>query len=77
VKARYGERIRRNLDGVARAMATFGSWPEMKEQGTQGLAEAVEQVLKAPGPAEPAVPLLPVTGVERDGEAGVKGEVMR
>jgi hypothetical protein len=32
--------------------------------------------LKAPRPAEPAVPLLPVTGVERDGEAGVKGEVI-
>jgi hypothetical protein len=62
VKAHYGERIRRNLDGVAREKATFGSWLKAKEQETQGMAEAVEQVLKAPAPAEPpADPLLPVT----------------
>jgi hypothetical protein len=62
VKAHYGERIRRNLDGVAREKATFGSWLKMKEQETQGMAEAVEQVLKAPAPAEPpADPLLSVT----------------
>lgn len=62
VKAHYGERIRRNLDGVAREKATFGSWLKAKEQETQGMAEAVEQVLKAPAPAEPPVdPLLTVT----------------
>jgi hypothetical protein len=62
VKAHYGERIRRNLDGVAREKATFGSWLKAKEQETQGMAEAVEQVLKAPGLAEPSVePLVPVT----------------
>lgn len=62
VKAHYGERIRRNLDGVAREKATFGSWLKMKEQETQGMAEAVEQVLKAPAAAEPpADPLLSVT----------------
>jgi hypothetical protein len=62
VKAHYGERIRRNLDGVAREKATFGSWLKAKEQETQGMAEAVEQVLKAPAPAEPSVePLLTVT----------------
>jgi hypothetical protein len=62
VKAHYGERIRRNLDGVAREKATFGSWLKAKEQETQGMAEAVEQVLKAPGPSEPpADPLLSVT----------------
>jgi hypothetical protein len=62
VKAHYGERIRRNLDGVAREKATFGSWLKAKEQETQGMAEAVEQVLKAPAPAEPpADPLLSVT----------------
>jgi hypothetical protein len=53
VKAHYGERIRRNLDGVAREKATFGSWLKAKEQETQGMAEAVEQVLKAPAPTEP------------------------
>ncbi|HET7108121.1 MAG TPA: hypothetical protein VFI38_15010 [Candidatus Acidoferrum sp.] len=62
VKAHYGERIRRNLDGVAREKATFGSWLKMKEQETQGMAEAVEQVLKAPTAAEAATdPLLSVT----------------
>jgi hypothetical protein len=62
VKAHYGERIRRNLDGVAREKATFGSWLKAKEQETQGMAEAVEQVLKAPGMAEAvADPLLSVT----------------
>jgi hypothetical protein len=62
VKAHYGERIRRNLDGVAREKATFGSWLKMKEQETQGMAEAVEQVLKAPPPSEaPGDPLLSVT----------------
>ncbi len=62
VKAHYGERIRRNLDGVAREKATFGSWLKAKEQETQGMAEAVEQVLKAPAPAEPlGDPLLSVT----------------
>jgi len=62
VKAHYGERIRRNLDGVAREKATFGSWLKAKEQETAGMAEAVEQVLKAPAPSEPTVdPLLSVT----------------
>jgi len=62
VKAHYGERIRRNLDGVAREKATFGSWLKAKEQETQEMAEAVEQVLKAPGMAEAAAdPLLSVT----------------
>ncbi len=62
VKALYSERIRRNLDGVAREKATFGSWLKMKEQETQGMAEAVEQVLKEPTVTEPAGdPLLSVT----------------
>jgi hypothetical protein len=62
VKSHYAERIRRNLDGVAREKATFGSWLKMKEQETQGMTEAVEQVLKAPAPAEPpGDPLLSVT----------------
>jgi hypothetical protein len=62
VKSHYAERIRRNLDGVAREKATFGSWLKVKEQETQGMAEAVEQVLKAPAASEPpADPLLSVT----------------
>src|SRR5258706_6669241 len=74
VKAHYGERIRRNLDGVAREKATFGSWLEAQEQETQGMAEAVEQVLKAPGPAEAvAGPPLSGNGSRAAGEA-VGGE---
>jgi hypothetical protein len=62
VKALYAERIRRNLDGVAREKATFGSWLKMKEQETQGMAEAVEQVLKAPAATDAGTdPLLSVT----------------
>ncbi len=62
VKALYAERIRRNLDGVAREKATFGNWLKLKEQETQGMAEAVEQVLKPPTAVEPPTdPLLSVT----------------
>ena len=32
VKARYMERVRRDLDGVAREKATFGNWLTMKQQ---------------------------------------------
>jgi hypothetical protein len=49
VKARYMERVRRNLDGVAREKATFGNWLTMKQQGAQSMAEAVELCVKAPG----------------------------
>lgn len=63
VKAVYAERIRRNLDGVAREKATFGSWLKVKEQETEGMTEAVEQVLKSPSASEgQAEPLLSVTG---------------
>jgi hypothetical protein len=41
VKAHYGERIRRNLDGVAREKATFGSWLKAKEQENPGGSAAV------------------------------------
>jgi len=62
VKALYAERIRRNLDGVTREKATFGNWLKLKEEETQGMAEAVEQVLKPPTATEPPRdPLLSVT----------------
>jgi hypothetical protein len=48
VKARYMERVRRNLDGVAREKATFGNWLTMKQREAQSMAEAVELCLKAP-----------------------------
>jgi len=53
VKARYGERLRRNLDGMAREKATFGNWLTMKQQESQSMAEAVELCLKTPV-SEPA-----------------------
>jgi len=46
VKARYGERLRRNLDGIAREKATFGNWLTQKQQESQSIAEAVELCLK-------------------------------
>ena len=48
VKARYMERVRRNLDGVAREKATFGNWLTTKQQEAQSMAEAVELCVKAP-----------------------------
>ena len=69
MKALYAERIRRNLDGVAREKATFGNWLKLKEQETQGMTEAVEQVLKAPSAAEPpADSLLTVTPTSVSGK---------
>ncbi len=53
VKARYGERLRRNLDGIAREKATFGNWLTQKQQESQSIAEAVELCLK-PQASEPA-----------------------
>ncbi len=53
VKARDGERLRRNLDGIAREKATFGSWLTLKQQESQSMTEAVELCLK-PQLSEPA-----------------------
>jgi hypothetical protein len=53
VKARYMERLRRNLDGVAREKETFASWVAIKQQESQSMAEAVELCRKSSG-AEPA-----------------------
>jgi hypothetical protein len=46
VKARYMERVRRNLDGVAREKATFGNWLTTKQQEAQSMTEAVELCVK-------------------------------
>ena len=58
VKARYGERLRRNLDGMAREKATFGKWLTLKQQESQSMTEAVELCLKTPV-SEPASSALP------------------
>lgn len=67
VKARYGERLRRNLDGMAREKATFGNWLTQKQQEWQSIAEAVELCSKAPVPepvgnAMPEVSLVDAKG---------------
>jgi len=69
VKALYAEKIRRNLDGIAREKATFGNWLKLKEQEIQGIAEAVEQVLKPPAaPEAPAGSILSVTPANVSGK---------
>jgi hypothetical protein len=61
VKARYTERLRRNLDGMAREKATFGNWLTMKQQEAQSMAEAMELCLKQPAPEKPSTPLEEVS----------------
>jgi hypothetical protein len=48
VKARYSERLRRNLDGIAREKASFANWLTLKQQESQSMAEAVAICLKPP-----------------------------
>jgi len=52
VRAHYMERLKRNLDGVAREKSTFGNWLTLKQQEAQSMLEAVDLCLK-PLPAEP------------------------
>jgi len=61
VKARYAERLLRNLDGMAREKATFGNWLTMKQQEAQSMAEAMELCLKQPAPEKPSTPLEEVS----------------
>jgi hypothetical protein len=61
VKARYTERLRRNLDGMAREKATFGNWLTMKQQEAQSMAEAVDLCLKPAAPEKPSTPLEDVS----------------
>jgi hypothetical protein len=61
VKARYTERLRRNLDGMAREKATFGNWLTLKQQEGQSMAEAVELCLKPPAVEKPKTELEEVS----------------
>lgn len=61
VKARYTERLRRNLDGMAREKATFGNWLTAKQQEAQSMAEAVDLYLKPPAPEKPSTTLEEVS----------------
>jgi hypothetical protein len=54
VKARYTERLRRNLDGMSREKATFGNWLTLKQQEAQSITEAVDLCLKPPAPEAPS-----------------------
>ena len=65
VKARYSERLRRNLDGMAREKASFANWLTLKQQETQSMAEAVAICLKPP------VVDKPDTGLDEATLAGV------
>ena len=53
VKATYADRLRRNLDGVAREKATFGNWLTLKQQESANITEALELCTKS-AVAEPA-----------------------
>jgi hypothetical protein len=46
IKATYAERLRRNLEGVAREKATFGNWLTTKQQEAANISEALELCLK-------------------------------
>jgi hypothetical protein len=48
IKASYAERLRRNLEGVAREKTTFGNWLTTKQQETQNIAEALELFVNKP-----------------------------
>jgi len=53
VKATYADRLRRNLEGVAREKATFGNWLTLKQQEASTILEAMELCAKNVA-AEPA-----------------------
>jgi hypothetical protein len=46
IKASYAERMRRNLEGVAREKATFGNWLTTKQTESQNIREALELCVK-------------------------------
>lgn len=52
IKATYADRLRRNLEGVAREKATFGNWLTLKQQEAANIAEALDLCTK-PVAAEP------------------------
>lgn len=61
VKARYTERLRRNLDGMAREKATFGNWLTTKQQESESMREALELCLKPPVAEKPSTSLEEVS----------------
>jgi hypothetical protein len=61
IKASYAERLRRNLEGVAREKATFGNWLTTKQQEAQNIAEALEPFTHKPEVAATANSALDAT----------------
>ncbi|MFZ1009608.1 MAG: hypothetical protein WAN65_22400 [Candidatus Sulfotelmatobacter sp.] len=59
IKAHYQARITRNLEGVAREKATFGTWQTMKQQEVESMAEAAELCSKAIAPKPAPAPAAP------------------
>lgn len=59
IKAHYQARITRNLEGVAREKATFGTWQTMKQQEVESMAEAAELCSKAMNTKSAPVPPKP------------------
>ncbi len=57
VKSHYLERIKRNMEGMAREKAAFGSWLTVKQQESQSISEAVDLCLKPAPEPEPAASL--------------------
>lgn len=45
IKTAYAERMKRNLEGVAREKATFGNWLATKQQESQNISEALDLCL--------------------------------
>lgn len=52
IKANHAERLRRNLEGVAREKATFGNWLTTKQQEVQNITERLELFTNRPDAGE-------------------------
>jgi hypothetical protein len=69
VRARFMERMKQTLDGIARDRARFGSWLTTMHEESQSISEAAELCLKAASP--PAATSGPPAAVEMK-ETGIK-----
>jgi hypothetical protein len=56
IRARFTERMKQTLDGIARDRARFGTWLTTMHEETQSIAEAAELCMKATPPAPSPVP---------------------
>lgn len=72
IKNRFLERLKQNVDGVARDRARFESWLTIKQQETQSITEAAELCLKAAAPEKASEPEKVAAPAARGVERGVK-----